>query len=250
MEYYQKKFGTESPYLGNKGYFPNRTPRATYAAMISYLDEQVGELVQQLKTNEIYNNTLIVFSSDNGPTYAGGADTPFFDSARPFQTERGWAKGYVHEGGIRVPMIAVWPEKIAAGSISNHLSAFYDVLPTVCEVARIPIPEFTDGISFLPELLGKKQEEHKFLYWEFPAYNGQQAVRTPKWKGIRKDLFDGNLEIQLYDMEHDSLEQDNVAEQFPEVVKEIEEIMLKTHTPAAIERFKMEALGDEKKSQE
>ena len=152
VEYYQKKFGPEKPYIG-KSYFPNPTPRATYAAMISYLDEQVGDIVAKLEDLGLYQNTLIIFTSDNGPTYSGGADTPFFESAKPFKTERGWAKGYLHEGGIRVPMIASWPGHIEPNSKSDHLSAFYDVLPTMCEIIGLPIPDQTDGISLLPTML-------------------------------------------------------------------------------------------------
>ena len=101
--------GDEEPYDGSRGYFPHRYPHACYAAMISYFDEQVGELIQTLKEEGLYNNTLIIFSSDNGPTYSGGADSPWFDSAKPFKSEEGWGKGHVNEGGIRVPMIVWWP---------------------------------------------------------------------------------------------------------------------------------------------
>lgn len=247
VKYYQQKFGEEVPFTGNS-YFPNRTPLATYAAMISYLDEQVGELVTKLKQMGQYENTLIIFSSDNGPTYTGGTDTPHFDSAKPFKTTYGWGKGFVHEGGIRVPMIASWPAKIKAGSTSDHISAFYDVLPTLCEVAGQPKPSDTDGISFLPALLGKRQQAHEYLYWEFPAYQGQQAVRMGKWKGIRKNIFKGNKEIDLYDLETDIQEQTNVAASNPEVVVRIKEIMGDAHTEASIDRFKIEALGDVKQS--
>ena len=153
VEYYQEKLGEEEPFTGNS-YFPDRTPRATYAAMISYLDEQVGDIVNKLKEMGVYENTLIIFSSDNGPTYTGGTDTPFFDSAKPFKTEYGWGKGFVHEGGIRVPMIASWEGHIKANSTSDHISAFYDVLPTLCEVGGIAPPDNTDGISFLPAPAG------------------------------------------------------------------------------------------------
>ena len=239
VEYYQKKLGKETPYTG-KNYFPNQTPRATYAAMISYLDEQLGELVAKLKELGLYENTLILFSSDNGPTYTGGADTPYFDSAQPFKTEYGWGKGFVHEGGIRVPMIAVWDGKIRANSQSDHISAFYDVLPTLCDVIGVKAPLTTDGISFLPTLLEKKQKRHRYLYWEFPSYNGQQAVRMGKWKGIRKDIFDGNRKVELYDLEKDIREQENIAHKHSEVVKRIEKIMQEAHKTAKIERFKMD----------
>ena len=244
VEYYQKKFGPEKPYIG-KSYFPNPTPRATYAAMISYLDEQVGDFIAKLQDLGLYENTLIIFTSDNGPTYSGGADTPFFESAKPFKTERGWAKGYLHEGGIRVPMIASWPGHIEPNSKSDHLSAFYDVLPTMCEIIGLPIPDQTDGISLLPTLLNNSQKKkHEYLYWEFPAYNGQQAVRLGKWKGIRKDIFDGNLDVELYDLDNDIQEQNNLATQYPEVVEKIEVIMKQEHIPSSLDKFKFSQLGD------
>ena len=176
---------------------------------------------------EVYENTLIIFSSDNGPTYTGGAATPFFDSAKPFKTEYGWGKGFTHEGGIRVPMIVSWPNQIQAGSQSEHISAFYDVLPTLCEVAGQAIPTNTDGISFLPTLLQKDQKVHDYLYWEFPAYKGQQAVRMGKWKAIRANIFEGNMELQLFDLEVDPREQNNVAAAYPGIVQKIEAIWWK-----------------------
>jgi len=115
IDKYVEKFGEEEPYVGNQGYFPARYPKATYAAMVSYMDAQVGEIIQKLKDIGQYENTLIIFSSDNGPSYVGGTDSPFFDSAKPFKSEFGWGKGFTHEGGIRVPMIASWQGKIKAG---------------------------------------------------------------------------------------------------------------------------------------
>ena len=245
VNYYQKKFGPEDPYLGDRGYFPHRTPRAAYAAMVSYLDESVGVLVATLKRLGLFENTLILFSSDNGPTFNGGSDSAFFDSAAPFKSERGWAKGYVHEGGIRVPMIAHWPEKIAGGQTSDHISAFWDVLPTLCEIAGAEIPHGIDGISFSATLWGNaEQREHSFLYWEFPSYNGQQAVRLGDWKGIRKDIFDGNLELELFNLKDDPREQSNVASANPAIVAQIEAIMRREHSPASLEKFKMPQLGD------
>ncbi len=245
VNYYQKKFGPEDPYLGDRGYFPHRTPRAAYAAMVSYLDESVGVLVATLKRLGLFENTLILFSSDNGPTFNGGSDSAFFDSAAPFKSERGWAKGYVHEGGIRVPMIAHWPEKIAGGQTSDHISAFWDVLPTLCEIAGAEIPQGIDGLSFSATLLGNaEQREHSFLYWEFPSYNGQQAVRLGDWKGIRKDIFDGNMELELFNLKDDPREQSNVASANPAIVAQIEAIMRREHSPASLEKFKMHQLGD------
>ncbi|MCK4749816.1 MAG: arylsulfatase, partial [Bacteroidales bacterium] len=196
IDYYVEKFGDEQPYTGKQGYFPHRYPRAAYAAMISYLDERIGLMIHTLKEEGLYENTLIIFSSDNGPTYNGGTDSPWFNSGGPFRSARGWAKGFLHEGGIRVPMIATWPGKIAQGSVSGHISGFQDLLPTLCDVAGAVIPEGIDGISYLPELLGDRlQERHAHLYWEFPQSNGQQAVRMDQWKAIRKDIRNGNLEL-------------------------------------------------------
>ncbi|MCY1722812.1 arylsulfatase [Prolixibacteraceae bacterium Z1-6] len=244
IDYYLEKFGDEEPYLGNKGYFPHRYPHAAYAAMVSYMDEQVGEIVTTLKELGLYDNTIIMFTSDNGPTYNGGTDSPWFDSAKPFKSEQGWGKGDVHEGGIRVPMIAQWPGNIRPGTETNHISAFYDVLPTACEIAGIEAPVDVDGKSFLPALLGKEQEKHEFLYWEFPSYGGQQAVRMGKWKGIRKNIFKGNLKIELYNLEEDVQELNNIAEEHPEVVEKIQKIFEQEHIPAELERFRIKQLGD------
>jgi len=249
IDKYVEKFGEEEPYLGSAGYFPNRYPRAAYAAMVSYLDQQVGEIVQKLKDLGLYENTLIIFTSDNGPTYNGGTDSPFFDSAKPFKSEYGWGKGFTHEGGIRVPMIASWEGKIAPGSTSDLISAFWDVMPTLAEIAGVEAPTDIDGISFLPELLGQNgQKQHEFLYWEFPSYQGQQAVRLGDWKGIRKNIFEGNMEIELYNLKNDPTEQQNVASVNPEVVKQIEQIMKQEHTAPEIEKFKIEQLGDKKET--
>ena len=246
VDKYVAKFGDEDPYLGNKGYFPHRYPHAAYAAMISYLDDQVGQLVSTLKEIDQYENTLLIFSSDNGPTFNGGSDSEWFDSAKPFKSDPGWGKGHVREGGIRVPMIAAWPNNITAGTTSNHISAFYDVLPTACEIAGIEAPADIDGISFLPALLNQteSQQVHDFLYWEFPAYKGQQAVRMGKWKGVRKDIFEGNMTLELYDLDADPREQNNLSAQHPEIVQQIESIMQSEHVPSEIERFKIKELGD------
>lgn len=246
VEKYIELFGDEKPYVGDKGYFPNRYPHATYAGMINYLDDQVGEIITKLKELGIYDNTLIVFTSDNGPTYTiGGVDPEFFNSANPFSNNYGRTKGFTYEGGIRVPMIVSWPKKIKAGSITDHISAFWDVLPTFSELLKVKAPENIDGISFLPTLLGDKEQlKHEFLYWEFPSYQGQQAVRLGDWKGIRKDIFKGNMKLELYDLKNDLEESKDVSDQYPEIVTQIEEIMKNSHTPAEIEKFKIKQLGD------
>jgi arylsulfatase len=243
VDYYRKKIGPEDPAYRGKAYFPAQYPRATYAAMISTLDEQVGELVVQLKTLGLYENTLIVFSSDNGPTYTGGVDAEYFNSARPFQNEKDRMKGHVYEGGIRVPMIVHWPGVVEAGGKSEHISAFYDVLPTVAEITGAVAPP-NDGISFLPTLMGEPQKEHAYLYWEFPAYGGQQAVRFGDWKAIRKDMQQGNLSIELYDLATDPREEHDLAAEQPQELARAREIMEEAHVPSSIERFRLAALGE------
>ena len=249
VAHYQEKLGPEEP-SSSERYFPNQTPRATYAAMISTLDEQVGQLLQKLDELGVRDDTLVMFSSDNGRAWGdlawGGGDNSFFDSARPFRSDRGRGKGFVYEGGLRVPMIASWPGHIAPGSTTDHISAFWDVLPTLAEVAGAPAPEDIDGISFAPLLSGTPdaQEEHELLYWEFPSHGGQQAVRMGQWKGIRGNIFDGNLDIELYDLDADLREENDVADEHPDVVARIGAIMKQEHTPSPIERFRFEVLGD------
>ena len=244
VDQYVKIFGDEKPYTG-KAYFPNRYPHAAYAGMITYLDDQVGEIVDKLKELGIYENTLIIFTSDNGPSYLGGVDAEYFNSARPFDNSYGRTKGFTYEGGIRIPMIASWPNKIKPGTRTDHISAFWDVLPTFGDLVKEKNPEGIDGISFLPTLLnGKNQKEHEFLYWEFPSYQGQQAVRMGEWKGIRKNIFKGNMKIELYNLKNDLTESIDVSDQHPEIVSQIEQIMKREHTPADIERFKIKQLGD------
>lgn len=241
---YIETFRNEEPYIGNHGYFPNKYPRATYAAMISKIDTQLGELIESLKELGIYENTIIIFSSDNGPTYLGGVDFEFFESSKPFSNAYGRTKGFVYEGGIRVPMIVSWPNKIHKSRVSNHISAFYDLMPTIFDIAGVTSTVETDGISFLPTLLNENQKQHEFLYWEFPSYTGQQAVRLGKWKGIRKNIFDGNMVIELYNLETDTLELNDVASENSEIIRQMEEIMIEEHKTSIIEKFKFKQLGD------
>jgi arylsulfatase len=151
----------------------------------------------------------------------------------------------VHEGGIRVPMIASWPGHIQPGSQTDHLSAFWDVLPTLCEAAGATPPADVDGLSFLPTLLGKSgQRQHDFLYWEYPEAGGQQAVRMGKWKLIRTGLKKGNTKTALYDLEADVREEHDIAAQHPDILAKMESILRASHTPPALDAFKMKALGD------
>lgn len=244
VDYYVNKFGDEEPYTGRKGgggYFPNRYPRATYAAMISYLDEQVGQLIKQLKESGLYENTLIIFSSDNGPI---GPNAPWFKSASPFRNEAGYIKGSLNEGGIREPMIASWPGVIKPGSISNHISAFYDVMPTLAEITGAEIPENACGISFFPTFKGRKQQQHEYLYWEFPGSGGQMAVRIGNLKALRKNMHKGNLKWELYDLDNDPAELTDIASTNQEIITKVEDIVRKEHTISPYKEFSFSALGE------
>ncbi|MGI9552922.1 MAG: arylsulfatase [Aurantibacter sp.] len=243
VDYYVRKFGDEEPYLSgeNNRYFSHKNPHAAYAAMVSYLDENIGKLVQQLKDEGIYENTLIVFTSDNGPSYAGGADPEYFESAKPFDGEYGRGKGFLYEGGIRVPMIAAWPAKIKPKTTSDHISAHYDMLATFADIAGYEVPEDNDGISLLPTLLSEEgQQEHEFLYWEFPSYGGQVALRMGDWKVVRQNLLsDDAPTLELYDLKNDPTEKTNIAAAHPEILKKAAGIFKAEREEPELENFKI-----------
>ena len=236
---YRETLVEEGSYTGDNGYFPTQHPRATYAAMISTLDQQVGEIVALIDELDLGNNTIILFTSDNGPTYTGGADTEFFQSAHPFSTAYGRGKGFLYEGGIRVPLIARWPGQVPAGSTSDLHCAFYDYLPTIAELCVANGNDHHDGISFVDELMGRfeEQEEHAFLYWEQPEYGGQMAVRTGPWKGIIKEMKRGNNKMELYNMDADSLEQNDLSDQYPEQVRKLRRLIMTEHRKPEVRRF-------------
>ncbi|MEW5976677.1 MAG: arylsulfatase [Acidobacteriota bacterium] len=221
----------DPPYDGGKGYLPHPHPRAAYAAMVTRLDRTVGRILELLKELGLEDKTLVMFSSDNGPTYdrLGGSDSEFFESAGPF---RG-LKGSLYEGGIRVPFLARWTGRIAAGAVNDLPLAFYDLLPTLCEVAGSPVPDNLDGVSFLPTLLSNSgQKPHLFLYWEFSGYGGQQALRLGDWKGVRQNLETGVIDTELYNLARDPGETQNLAELYPEIVRRIESLMADNHQPS------------------
>jgi arylsulfatase A len=234
----------DPPYKGGKGYLPHPHPRAAYAAMVTRMDRSVGRILDLVKKLKLDERTVVFFSSDNGPTHGGvgGSDSAFFASAGPL---RG-LKGSLYEGGIRVPFIARWPGRIAAGTVSDLPCASYDVLPTLCELTGARTPKDVDGLSLVPTLLGKAgQKKHDFLYWEFPGYGGQQAVRLGDWKGVRQNLNKGNTTIQLYNLARDVGERDNVAAKHPDVVKRIAAIMADNHVPSAV--FPLQTIDKVKK---
>ncbi len=242
VDYYINKFGDESPYLGDKGYFPSQHPRATYAAMISYLDENVGKLIALLKEKDLYDNTIIMFSSDNGPSYAGGTDSPWFGSGGPFNSERGYGKGYLYEGGIRVPLIASWPGHIEAGTTSDHMSAMWDIFPTICELAGASLPDNLDGISLLSELTGQgRQTKHDYLYFEFPEYGGQRAIIWEDKKALNLELKKGNTEWMVFDLKNDIREQNNIAPQSSDLVSLADSLFKLNHTTSFNKRWQYDS---------
>ncbi|THU40860.1 arylsulfatase [Niastella caeni] len=230
FEKYKKLFNEQpvpvEPWNG-KGYAPQAYPRAAYAAMVSRLDAYVGQVLQKLKEYGIDKNTLVIFSSDNGPHKEGGNDPSYFNSNGSL---RG-IKRDLYEGGIREPMIAWWPGKVKAGSTSDYIGAFWDFLPTFAELAQQPQPNNIDGISIVPVLFSqKKAPEHPWLYWEFHEQGGKQAVRMGKWKGIRLNAAsDPNGPIELYDLQKDVSEKNNVADKNTYIVLSILRIMQQQH---------------------
>ena len=200
--------------------------------MMKRLDDSVGEILKTLKAKGIDNNTLVIFSSDNGPHHEGGADPEFFDSNGPL---RG-IKRDLYEGGIRMSLLAKWPGWIAPNSESCHISAFWDMLPTFAEILDDKTIPNVDGISMLPTMTGKgNKKEHKFLYWEFQEQGGKQAVRMGKWKGIRLNVRKNpDSPIELYDLSQDIGEKTNLAKEYPTVVKVIEKIMKREHKESKV----------------
>ncbi|MEM8485818.1 MAG: arylsulfatase [Bacteroidota bacterium] len=230
----------------HKRYLEHPYPRAGYAAMISHLDRDVGAIMDLIKSLGLDDNTLVMFSSDNGPTFnrLGGSDSDFFASAGPFKG----LKGSLYEGGIRVPLVARWPGKIAPGQESSHLSAFWDIMPTLAEVTGTTAPLGIDGISIAPTLLGKDtQKSHDLLYWEFPGYGGQQAIRMGDWKAIRQQILKQDnpdpLKIELYNLAEDIGESTDVADQHPELVEQFRVMMRENRVPSSL--FSMGPLDTE-----
>jgi arylsulfatase A-like enzyme len=197
------------------------------AAMISHMDGDIGKIFAELKKLGIDEDTLVMFSSDNGPHKEGGVKPEFFNSNGSF---RG-IKRDLYEGGIRVPMIARWPGKIAPNSQCNHISAFWDVLPTLVDIAEAQEAKGIDGISFAPSLLGKQQDRHEYLYWEFHEGSSKQAVRIGKWKAIRPAP---SKAIELYNLYSDIDENKNIAKDYPDIVARAKEIMDTARTDADV----------------
>lgn len=211
-------------------YTDQSMPKAAYAAMVTHLDSQVGELLDKLEEKGIAGETLVIFTSDNGSHVEGGYHYSMHESNGPL---RG-GKRDLYEGGIRVPTIAWWPGTIAAGSESDHISGFQDILPTFSELAGVTPPPGIDGISMVPALTGSgEQQTHDYLYWDFSEQGGKQAVRKGEWKAVRLHVSDEEeARTELYNLEDDVGEQNDLAGRYPEMVEELEEIMYHAYVPS------------------
>lgn len=226
----------ESPYYGEIGYAPSKYPLSTYAAMITYMDKQIGRVMDLLKDLKLDENTIVMFSSDNGTTFnAGGVNAQFFNSVAGL---RGY-KQDLYEGGIREPFIARWKGKIPGGTTSDLISVQYDLLATLSDLTGIKTSQ-NDGISFLPTLLGRKdlQKKHDYIYFEFPEKSGQVAIRMGKWKGVKSNIKKNrNAAWEIYDLNADEKESTDISAQHPELVQSFEQILKKEHQPSHIREW-------------
>jgi len=227
----------ETPYTGSS-YLPHPTPRAAYAAMITFLDTQVGRISALLKELNLDGQTIVLFTSDNGTTMLKEqVDYEFFHSVGPLKG----LKGSLDEGGIRVPLVARWPGRIPSGVVSEHVAAHYDIPATLCEIARVSAPP-TDGLSIWPTLRGEasEQQEHDYLFWDFGGYGGQIAVRMGMWKGIRRNLRQNpDAPLELYNLATDVGETRDVVGEHPEIAARVKEIMLDARDPPVVDKFRI-----------
>jgi arylsulfatase A-like enzyme len=221
------KHGTEVPELGIYKNEDWPDVEKGYAAMVTRLDGYVGQIVEKLKSDGLEDNTLVIFTSDNGPHKEGGHDPAFFEDWGPL---RGFKRDLT-EGGIREPMIVRWPGHTHAGTTCDYIGGFQDFLPTLARVAGVTPPERIDGINFVAAVEGNTatQPRHEYLYWEFYERKTAQAVRAGNWKAIRIPMLTGRTE--LYDLGADLHEDRDVAAEHPDVVKRLEEMMDAAHTP-------------------
>ncbi|WP_240655325.1 arylsulfatase [Flammeovirga pectinis] len=240
-KYPEKAYDKTKRYVSDYGpdikkqmYCPQEIPHATFASMVYRTDIYVGQIMSKLKELGIDDNTIVMFASDNGPHQEGGADPKFFNSGGNLKG----IKRDLYEGGIRTPFIVRWPKKIKAGSTSEHVSAFWDVMPTLTELVEVENATENDGISFLPTLLGKEQvEQHPYLYWELFTKGGRQAVRLGDWKGVRYKATKPNAKIELYNLSSDPEETNNLSDQHPDVVAKIAEIMKEARVESSLFPF-------------
>ena len=223
LDVYPESWDTE-PYLGDKGYLPHPRPRAAYAAMITRFDAEVGAIVKALKDNNVADNTIIVVTSDNGPSWVGGVDMNFFGSKGGLHGR----KAQLWEGGIRVPTVVWWPEHIQPNSVTQTPSAFWDWYPTLLAVADQEVKE-TDGINLLPSLTDQSEIPERGLYWEFGK---SQAFRLGNWKLLQFNTKEG-VDTHLYQLDKDESESVNVADTFPEQTALMKKLSIEARTKSS-----------------
>lgn len=230
------KLGKEKS-SGGGGYAAVKHVKATHVAMITRFDRQVGKLLDQLKELDLDRKTFIFFSSDNGSHFEGGYNPALLNSSGPL---RG-GKRDLFEGGIRVPTIVSWPSVIKAGTESDHVSAFWDFPATALHIARKKVDFPTDGISYLPALLGKKQKKHEALYWEFNERGGRQAVLfgNGRWKAIRLNVHKNkNAKVLLFDLQNDLGEKKDISAKYPEIVEQAKKYFKSERTQPDNKKFR------------
>jgi arylsulfatase A-like enzyme len=233
---FRKKFPQFENKVGRYANTETKNPIAAFAGMMTQVDAHLGQLMQLLDELNLDDRTLVMLSSDNGPHKEGGHDPKFFDSNGPLRGH----KRDLYEGGVRAPLIARWPGKIAEGNESAMISAHWDMLPTFCELAGVAVPQLVDGVSLVPELTGQsdKQRQHEYLYWEFYEQGGKRAARFGDWKAVQLNVNkDRNAPIELYFLPEDIGETNNVADDHPEVVARAIKIFADAHTPSEFWSF-------------
>jgi len=226
---YRGKF-PEKPFKGSSDHYCSQaTPHAAYAGMVSRLDGDVGKILDEIKKCGIEEDTIVIFTSDNGPEKKAGADPRFFDSNGPMKG----VKRDLYEGGIRVPLIVRWKGQVQQGSQCGHACAFWDFMPTFAELGDGKCPDGIDGLSIVPSLMGDaaEQKKHEFLYWEFHEQGKKQAVRMGDWKGVRTNVYKRpNANWELYDLADDIGERHNIAGKHPQVVERIKNYVAECRT--------------------
>jgi len=232
LNQYKGKF-PEIPYEGNTGYPPNKWPRATYAGMVSRMDAGIGQIRDRLEQYDIDENTIIIFTSDNGPEKGPkhGCDPEFFNSTGPF---RG-VKRDMYEGALRVPMIVWGPSNIPMGKVDDTIAAGWDILPTIVELGGAKIPDNIDGISLVNTIQGKPQWQHEYLYWENWEKHAQgvlRAIRRNRWKAIESQSAEGIQRFELYDLQTDIGEQTDLADTYPGIAEDMKSLMKEAHRPS------------------
>jgi arylsulfatase A-like enzyme len=243
MEPYHDTFDPETPFVWWRHildwsayhYRAQPTPKAAYAGMISRLDRDVGRVLDRLEALGLDERTIVMFASDNGRATEGGSEADFFRGDLPI---RGTKRDY-HEGGIRTPFVVRWPGRVAPGAVTDHLSAFQDLLPTLVELAGAPLPDDIDGISFVPTLLGQPERQiaHQHLYWEWRGELGRfgtaQAIRMGHWKLLRRKRWLRSPSVELYDLDADPREERDLSTEQPELVADLIGRMDREHMPSA-----------------